>query len=90
LETDLGLALTDTVRARCHASDHDLDALIAAAVAHAVACGMTHHRTPTSKERWLWLKAGFTSPDATRSSLTSDAMRRTDCCTGLVVGCVGP
>lgn len=41
LETGLDLDLTDAVRARCHASDHNLDALIAAAVARAAACGMT-------------------------------------------------
>jgi predicted nuclease with RNAse H fold len=41
LEKGLDLDLTDAVRTRCHASDHDLDALIAAAVARAAACGVT-------------------------------------------------
>ena len=61
LEMGLDLALTDTVRARCHASDHDLDALIAAAVARAVACGMTEppgtneQRAMAAVEGWIHL-----------------------------------
>ncbi|MBY8878975.1 DUF429 domain-containing protein [Actinacidiphila acidipaludis] len=42
LTEELGLDLTEHARDRCTRSDHDLDALVAAVVARAVACGMTH------------------------------------------------
>ncbi|MGW5433601.1 DUF429 domain-containing protein [Streptomyces sp. NPDC004059] len=48
LEAGLDLDLSDWVRDRCVASDHDLDALISAVVARAAACGMTH--SPTTDE----------------------------------------
>ncbi|MEW2093273.1 DUF429 domain-containing protein [Streptomyces sp. NPDC006682] len=48
LEAGLDLDLSDRVRVRCVASDHDLDALISAVVARAAACGMTH--SPTTEE----------------------------------------
>lgn len=48
LEAGLGLDLSDRVRDRCVASDHDLDALISAVVARAAACGMTH--VPATEE----------------------------------------
>lgn len=61
LEEGLGLDLTDAVRARCQASDHDLDALIAATVARAAACGMTtppgtdEEKTMAAVEGWIHL-----------------------------------
>ncbi|PJE96556.1 DUF429 domain-containing protein [Streptomyces carminius] len=48
LEDGLDLDLSDRVRGRCVASDHDLDALISAVVARAAACGMTH--VPATEE----------------------------------------
>ncbi|MFF5879929.1 DUF429 domain-containing protein [Streptomyces californicus] len=48
LEAGLDLDLSDRVRDRCVASDHDLDALISAVAARAAACGMTH--SPITEE----------------------------------------
>ncbi|MFF3613160.1 DUF429 domain-containing protein [Streptomyces sp. NPDC002580] len=61
LEAGLGLDLSDGVRGRCVASDHDLDALISAVVARAVARGLTevpvtdHERAMAAVEGWMHL-----------------------------------
>lgn len=61
LEAGLDLDLSDRVRDRCVASDHDLDALISAVVARAAACGMTHapateeERAMAAVEGWMHL-----------------------------------
>lgn len=61
LADGLGLDLGERVRERCTRSDHDLDALIAAVVARAAACGMTHppvsgeERAMAEVEGWMHL-----------------------------------
>lgn len=61
LEAGLDLELSDRVRDRCAASDHDLDALISAVVARAAARGLTeapatdHERAMAAVEGWMHL-----------------------------------
>ncbi|MFD6533537.1 DUF429 domain-containing protein [Streptomyces sp. NPDC060184] len=61
LADGLGLDLGERARERCTRSDHDLDALIAAVVARAAACGMTHppvtreERDAAEEEGWMHL-----------------------------------
>ena len=87
LETGLDLDLTDAVRARCRASDHDLDALIAAATARAAACGITEPPGTDEQRAMAAVEVGFTFHDATRTLLTSGAARRTDPWDGTAIGC---
>ncbi|MBP2348890.1 MULTISPECIES: DUF429 domain-containing protein [Streptomyces] len=61
LTEGLGLRIDTRARERCTRSDHDLDALISAVVARAVACGLTHppmtdeERAMAAVEGWIHL-----------------------------------
>lgn len=81
LADGLGLGIDARARERCTRSDHDLDALISAVVARAVACGLTYlpttdeERAMAAVEGWIHLPRHDLPLSAVRYGAGSDSER---------------